>query len=264
MRAKEVYFRCLSNTDIGKCREENQDAILVRETVSGNEKVTVACVCDGVGGLERGSEASRTAVNKLEEWIDCELPYLVSDTETIEKRLRLLVGEINSDLYYRNIRLGSGSGTTFSAILLGEDHFTVCHAGDSRIYRISEKAEQITEDHSWIARQVKSGNMTEDATARDKRKNVILKCLGVSQSIMPDVFSGFWTAPVSFLLCTDGFWHCLSEGELTEDFAPGFSSDRTVLERLTGVVKSRGEADNISVVAIDIPGDDEIGTLKLD
>lgn len=263
MRAKEVYFRCLSNTDIGKCREENQDAILVRETVSGNEKVTVACVCDGVGGLERGSEASRTAVNKLEEWIDCELPYLASDTETIEKRLRLLVGEINSELYYRNAMLGSESGTTFSAVLLCEDRFTVCHAGDSRIYRISETAEQITEDHSWIAKQVKSGNMAEDEASRDKRKNVILKCLGVSQNIEPDIFSCIYTAPVSFMLCTDGFWHCLSEGELAKNFSPGFSSDRTVLERMTGVVKSRGETDNISVVAIDVLDDDDIGTLKL-
>ena len=251
-----MNFHYFCHTDQGNVREKNEDALLVKCGRFSGENCLIACVCDGVGGLEQGEMASFCAVKILSDWFDMELPQLEFSERIIKKRLQVLIESINSEIYYHNKVSGIKSGTTFSCILFRADRYTVCHIGDSRIYRIGSTAGQLTEDHSWIAREVREGRMTEAEAEADQRKNVILKCLGAGPEIEADIFSGQINAPSVFLLCSDGFWHYLTKPEIEKFLSPDNFREGTLRE-LAEADKRRGETDNISAVAVRIDEGDE-------
>ena len=59
-----------------------------------------------------------------------------------------------------------GMGTTLTAMLYDAGRMYVAHAGDSRLYLFRDGTlRQITEDHSWVAEQIRAGNLTEDEAA---------------------------------------------------------------------------------------------------
>lgn len=253
-----MIFRFLCHTDIGNTREKNEDSLVVKSGSFGGVAILLAAICDGVGGLEGGETASYTAVSMISEWFDEELPVLEPEVRILKKRLESLAESINSRIRYENERAGKKSGTTCSALLLWKRYYLICHIGDSRIYMVDEKVYQLTEDHSWLAEEVRKGRMTAEEAERDIRKNRILKCFGAGQTAAPDLLAGEVRDPSSFVLCTDGFWHRITGEELKEKLGPGFSKDTAVLEKLTNLVKDRGEDDNISVIAVDVTaGDNE-------
>lgn len=102
--------------------------------------------------------------------------------EGIRQQWQSLLEEINGRL----IRYGKENqiqlGTTISAVLLNSDgQYMLCHVGDTRIYTLSDTLQQLTEDHTFIAREIKRGNMTIEEAKKDNRRNVLLQCIGVNE-----------------------------------------------------------------------------------
>ena len=59
----------------------------------------------------------------------------------------------------RATRSSQGMGTTLTALLFRNGRAYVAHVGDSRAYLFrDDRIEQLTEDHSWIAEQVRPGS----------------------------------------------------------------------------------------------------------
>src|SRR5205823_177252 len=55
-----------------------------------------------------------------------------------------------------------GMGTTLTAALVHAGRIHLVHAGDSRCYMFRDgRLRQLTDDHSWIAEQLRSGAITE-------------------------------------------------------------------------------------------------------
>ncbi len=87
--------------------------------------------------------------------------------EGIRQQWQSLLEEINGRL----IRYGKENqiqlGTTISAVLLNSDgQYMLCHVGDTRIYTLSDTLQRLTEDHTFIAREIKRGNMTIEEAKR--------------------------------------------------------------------------------------------------
>ena len=82
----------------------------------------------------------------------------------------------------------------------------IVHVGDSRVYQIDSALNQLTTDQTFVAREVSKGNMTIEQAKVDKRRNLLLQCVGASKVVEPQVLLGT-TKKGAYMLCSDGFRH---------------------------------------------------------
>jgi protein phosphatase len=140
-----------------------------------------------------------------------------------------------------------GMGTTLTAILVHGGKAHLVHAGDSRCYMFRDgQLRQISDDHSWIAEQLKAGSITLEEAKASKFRHVITKSIGFERDTDADLKS----VPVSpgdcFLLCSDGMSNYVEHGELERIIAMTWY--RKLPETLIALANDRGGDDNITVV----------------
>jgi serine/threonine protein phosphatase PrpC len=140
-----------------------------------------------------------------------------------------------------------GMGTTLTAVLVHAGKAHLVHAGDSRCYMFRDgQLRQLTDDHSWIAEQLRSGSISEAEAKASKFRHVITKSIGFEREIDADLKS----VPVSpgdcFLLCSDGLSNYVEHGELERIVAMTWY--RRLPQQLIELANDRGGDDNITVV----------------
>ena len=145
-------------------------------------------------------------------------------------------------------------GTTAAILLLLDDVYIAVHIGDSRIYAFSEREPLITCDHSWVMEEVKAGRLRKEEMKNDPRRNILMRCLGITQDAEADVTFGRRKENAVYLVCSDGFWR-ENETDEFEILLAGRSpenrrSAQAALARILDRNMSRGEDDNMSAVWI--------------
>ena len=156
-------------SDKGLVREDNEDAFFIDESIG------FFMVADGVGGNVAGEIASRLAVEFISNYILKTLSSgnEISLAEAINAANEAVneAGRLNSDL--------KGMATTVVAALARENHLTIANIGDSRAYLIRNRTiEQVTEDHSLVAENVRKGLLSKEEAKTAGDKNVITRALG--------------------------------------------------------------------------------------
>jgi protein phosphatase len=140
-----------------------------------------------------------------------------------------------------------GMGTTLTAMLVHGGRAHVVHAGDSRCYVFRDgQLRQLTEDHSWIAEQLRAGSISEAEAKSSKFRHVITKSIGFERDIEADTRSVPVSAGDCFLLCSDGMTNHVEHGELERIVAMTWY--RRLPATLVELANSRGGDDNITVV----------------
>ena len=140
-----------------------------------------------------------------------------------------------------------GMGTTLTALLVHGGRAHVVHAGDSRCYVFRDgKLRQLTEDHSWIAEQLRAGSISEAEAKASKFRHVITKSIGFERDIDADTKSVSVSPGDCFLLCSDGMTNYVEHGELERIVAMTWY--RRLPATLVELANSRGGDDNITVV----------------
>ncbi len=251
-----MRFTATADTDIGISKNTNQDSVLIKHASSDVGEVLMAIVCDGMGGLSKGELASATVIRSFARWFDEDLPLELEnvDMQVIGAKWSLLLKELNARILEYSKRVcRAGMGTTFSGILFVGNQYVIAHVGDSRVYYIDTALTQLTTDHTFVAREVSRGTMTPEQAKADKRRNMLLQCVGASRSVDPQIISG-QTQKGVYMLCTDGFRHEISDREIHEALNPVNLRDKSAMHGnaryLIEQVKAREEKDNISVVLI--------------
>lgn len=249
-------------TDQGIVKELNQDAFSLKVANASTGKLAFAMVCDGLGGLKQGELASKEVVLAFDEWFRTELSSMVSNGNFTREQLyrqwgtRIKTIEKKMKVYGESQNIAMG--TTLSALLIYKNQYYICHVGDSRIYRIHEKIELLTTDHTLVAQEILMGRMTEEAAKEDVRRNVLLQCVGTLAASSPQFLSGRIKNNTTFLMCSDGFVHKVSEQEIQEGFSPEAMQKKRDIEemckRLTHLAMERGEKDNITAVGVVVKG----------
>ncbi|MBR5515671.1 MAG: serine/threonine-protein phosphatase [Clostridia bacterium] len=245
-------------TDIGVKRKTNQDSLALIKADTDFGEVLLAVMCDGMGGHQSGELASKTIVVKFEKWFKTEFPVLLYkgvDESILKECWSRLIEESNSLLVKYGKEKGVELGSTLTAFLFIADRYYAVHVGDSRGYEISEDAiNQITRDHSLLADAVRKGIMTEEEASKDSRKNILLECVGITDNVKVDFYSGNIKEKHTYLLCSDGFWHFLDIEDYTHYLSGERIEDNKMLRMhlnfLVETVKQRGEKDNISVIGV--------------
>ncbi len=247
-------------SDIGICKKVNQDACCARMMKIGGHTLVLAVVCDGVGGLQEGDYASKSTIQFLNNWFD----YTVSRNiqgKSEEQLMQYLKDEIEQCIQKQNHLIyeyaqakGIRTGTTLTLLLIVNRRYITAQIGDSRAYRISNELYQLTEDQSIVAQEVRAGRLSKEDARCDKRRNVILQCVGASEYLHVVYESGNVNAEDVFFICSDGFVHELKDAEIRELLRPVSLVDRESIKRslisAVALVKERGEKDNITIVLI--------------
>jgi len=244
-------------TDRGSIKRTNQDSLLVQCMETERGEVLFAAVCDGMGGMEKGELASATMVRALSDWFRqfFTVKKTIYGEIEIQNQWQELLEKTNCQLIQygqeKNIQLG----TTVTAILIfPSGKYLFLHIGDTRIYQINNKIIQLTQDHTYVAREIRRGNMTAMQAEEDSRRNVLLQCMGINDYFEPQIATGTARKNEGILLCSDGFRHKVTDKELSDALEPTkFEEEKSIQEvlmRLTEWNRQRGETDNISAIYI--------------
>ena len=144
----------------------------------------------------------------------------------------------------------TGMGTTLVAATVKNDAVYVVNVGDSRLYKIGDKIEQITEDHSLVEEMVRMGEISKEQARNHPDKNIITKAMGVSDTVEPDYFDTDLQKGECLLMCSDGLTNMVSDRQIKE-----IVELRTDLEscakELIRAANQNGGRDNIAVVLIE-------------
>lgn len=252
-----MKYTFASHTDVGIRKSTNQDSFCIREAETDKGTVFFALLCDGMGGLAKGELASATLLNAMVTWFKQEFPVLLAggiEDSVIRARWTEIVRSNNETIMAYGAKNGFHLGTTLSAILLTQERYYVINVGDSRVYEIAGAVRQITEDQTVVAQELKYGIITPEQAENDPRNSVLLQCVGASQVVNPDFFFGTPVRNATYLLCSDGFRHKITPGEMAQCFAPQANTNaaqmRANIRALIELNKQRMEKDNITAALI--------------
>ena len=246
-------------SETGIAKKINQDSLCIKQAQTPEGEIVMAVMCDGMGGLSKGELASATVIRGFSDWFVTELPAIVRrcELESIPEQWTRLIEEQNQKLWEYGRANRVELGTTLTAMIIFEQgKYFIAQVGDTRVYELGIHIAQLTEDQSYVAREVKRGNMTPEQARIDSKRNVLLQCIGASAHVMPEITQGTARTGNSYLLCSDGFRHELRAEEMLRAVNAGDISDSTAITHLlTEMVhlnEERGEKDNISALLVHI------------
>jgi protein phosphatase len=226
--------------DRGRRRVNNQDTAYTTDLSDGWVLLIVA---DGVGGAAGGDVASRETVKAIQA-------YFASAVVTEpEADMQAALRQANARL--RELRLNdprlANMATTLVLALVREREFWIVSLGDSRAYVLDgDKFEQVTEDDSLVAEQVRAGLLTEEEAANAPMQNVITRGIGVEEDIEAEPIAHFTLNPGAvLLLCSDGLFRPLTDEEIADTLRTG--NVREVARELIRRANDKGGPDNIGV-----------------
>lgn len=241
-------MRILAKSDIGKARDMNQDYYYVSPIESD---IKLYILADGMGGYKGGEIASNLAVN-------CAKNYICNNWPKIEKDKIEIMNLINSSIEYANMIVYEKSleieelhdmGTTLEVVILWNNKVFIGHVGDSRVYRIRKNVmRRLTTDHSYVEKLIKDGSITKDEAYHHPNKNMLLKALGCSNLVKPDVFyKGFLKGDI-LLMCSDGLTNMLKESEI---YSVLLNNPDKPEVALINEANRMGGIDNITAIIVD-------------
>lgn len=250
-------------SDPGLVRDHNEDALAVTAFSAESALIpaSLLCVlCDGVGGNQGGETASQTAVEKITQVI------AASDGTAPLAQLTLAIQSASDSIYQAaagNHELRGMATTTAVAWLIGNRLFTAT-VGDSRIYLLrGGRAFQISTDHTWLQEAFEAGLVTKAEFKHHPNAHVIKRFLG--GKVPPEVdtrlqigedesqnMQGALMAPGDIVfICSDGISDLVEPKELANLFVG--TPMHAALEGLKQLAYLRGAADNLSMIAVQIP-----------
>ena len=237
-----------SKTDIGLMRSSNQDYCKTGELSDGS---VWAVVCDGMGGANGGSTASRIAAETIAEQLK-ELYHTEKYRDDMEKLIKTAIAIANQRVYDMSLNVYSlsGMGTTVVAAVVKEEVVHIVHAGDSRAYLYENGSlTQITKDHSMVQELVDIGQITPEEARNHPNKNIITRALGTRENLKTDYNGVKFDKDSVLLICTDGLSNYLTDENIAE-FIKKSRGDELV-GRLVEQAKMMGGSDNITVAVIE-------------
>ncbi len=242
------------DTDVGRRRSSNEDAFFL------DDRIGLYVVADGMGGHAAGEVASQEAVETVYGMVKRgvrDLTALVDplDEQAARKAQRLLESAIQAATYMvfsiaELDKKKSGMGTTISAVLVLGTYAVTGQVGDSRIYKAcGDDVEQLTEDHTLIAWQLKQGLITPAEARMSPHRNVITRAVGNREYVEVDTRLVPLRRGDRLLLCSDGLHGYLRDSDVAPIMKLGGQAG---VRKFIDLANERGGKDNITAIIVSI------------
>jgi serine/threonine protein phosphatase PrpC len=249
-----MRVRFAGDSNVGMKRAHNEDSFYLPESER------LAIVADGMGGHASGEVASRMAVDTIAGFFKAtQEEQQLTWPFKMDKGHRYDVNRMVTAIKLANLKIHEqaqkdprchGMGTTVVSALFLDDALVVGHVGDSRLYRKRDNMfEQITEDHSLLNDYIKMKHLSPEEIAAFPHKNVIVRALGMKDTVQVDVHVDAPRMGDVYLICSDGLSGMIKDEEMAEIAMSDRDLD-VVCERLITTANKNGGLDNITVVAV--------------
>jgi len=250
-------------TDVGCVRTNNED------NLAFDAKAGIFVVCDGIGGAVAGEVASKLAVdcviNYFKGATGGKYPLFGNQLEGVSEGAQALASAIqmaNQAIFESAVKQPEhrGMGSTIVAVLVKDDQVHIGHVGDSRIYLLRQGTiQQLTNDHSLVAEQVRHGLITKEEAERSALQNIIIKALGSEETVEPDVDDIIPIPGDILLLTSDGLTKHAKDDQIQKIVASAPSME-VACTNLIQAAKDGGGEDNITCLLLRVIDNPQMAT----
>lgn len=240
-------MKVFAKTDLGKARDINEDFYYI---AAEENEFKIYILADGMGGYNGGEIASRLATNSVKGYIETNFKQIQHDRESILKLITDAIEYANMVVYEKAKETEGleNMGTTLEVCLIYNSKVFIGHVGDSRIYRIrKEFIRKLTQDHSYVQTLVKDGTITKEEAENHPKKNMLMKALGATPFVEPDVMVRGFLKDDVLLMCSDGLTNMIKEEEIYEYVK---KDPHNCCEQLVERANDLGGYDNITAIVI--------------
>ena len=240
-------MRAFAKSDVGKLRDTNEDSYYISNV---DDEIKIFILADGMGGYNGGEIASKLAVSTALSYIQTNFANTPKEKEDILNLIKSAMEYANMVVYEKsnNEKELTGMGTTLEVCLIYNNKVYIGHVGDSRVYRIrKEFIRKLTHDHSYVQKLVKDGTITEEEARNHPKKNMLMKALGCTAFLEPDVTVKGFIKDDIILMCSDGLSNMLDDEEIYEIIR---QEGTLAAEKLVEKANENGGYDNITAIVI--------------
>ena len=260
----DCKYITLSHT--GPTRGQNEDACYPPsgdpQYQNTGHDLSLAIVCDGVGGHQGGEVASNLAIDTIRRRIENVLDkpenrYPDSISLQIERSTCVANDQISLRNDTENRQERERMGTTMVMTLVYGHEAYIAHIGDSRVYRITRTGcHQMTLDDDLATREVRlSGILYREALAMNSSGS-LFQALGMNSStaLHPNIRRLILDEECIFLLCSDG----ISDRDRIEQYwqseilpvLEGKVDLSTACQRTINMANTRNGHDNSTIALV--------------
>lgn len=242
-------------THVGRKRTHNED------NLAALPEESLYMVADGMGGHTHGEVASQMAVETITSFFrmttrDEDVTWPFKEEKNLrydENRLVTAIKFSNQRIYEaasREKRFG-GMGTTIVTAFFTEGCAYLGHVGDSRGYRLRDgNIEQVTDDHSLLNDYIKANKLTPEEIENFPHKNVIVRALGMKDTVQVDINRLDPQPGDYYLLCSDGLSGMITDEEIRDITLAGKGDLEKICADLIAAANDNGGTDNITVALV--------------
>ncbi len=239
-----MKVRLAYRTDVGKVRERNEDSGCVHTLDSIS--INVLGVADGMGGHAGGDIASKTAIEVMEKRIG----ELDEPPDRPLDLIKSIILQANNTICNAAEKEDMDMGTTLTIGLHIGKILYVGHVGDSRVYTIAKNIwKQITEDHSWVAEQVRQNNMTQEEAEASPYRSSLMRYIGTRKHLEISLYRQAVQKKTTYLFCTDGLHGYINDEEIVR-YVRKIRNVKRLCRKLIRLANKKGGEDNITVALL--------------
>ena len=241
-------------TDVGQRRDHNEDAI------ASDAEVGLVVLADGMGGYKAGEVASEIAIlsitAEIKEAMEATVPGQNDILLGMQSEAQLILNAVRNanDAIYQVSQSQpqcAGMGTTLVVGLFTNNKVLVGHIGDSRMYRLRhQQLTQITEDHSLLQEQIKSGLITPEQAKFSANKNLVTRAVGIDPEVDLELNEFDVEVGDIYLLCSDGLTDLVDDNIIAATLNMLSSNLTDAAQKLVQMANENGGKDNISVILV--------------
>ena len=240
---RDFLLQYFGITDPGCRRSHNEDNYLI------DDNRLIFAVADGVGGLQGGEIASRTALGEISSCLN----DMQSNKESYPRLERLTteaIASANTVVYRYGIEHDKRIATTVSLMALNGYHACVANVGDSRVYLWRNNSlDQLTTDHSLKQEMIANGVLAVDAKVSSSVEHVITRAIGAAEDVEIDASKHHLQQNDVYLICTDGITSMLKDEEIQKTLKR-METPEQAGNALLAKAKAAGGKDNITLILL--------------
>jgi protein phosphatase len=241
-------------TDVGKLRNDNEDALLV------DDELGLYVVADGMGGHRAGEVASKLVIESIQDYLSKDATGEDAQDDTLRDASlsthanRVLAGieHANKVVYQAalNEEAFEGMGSTVSMLLFAANTLVAANVGDSPIYLIhNQKLQTLSIPHTVMAEQMA---IDPEAAAElgSEYHHMLTQAMGANLTVDANICEIPYFKGDILVIGSDGLTDLVNPEETLEIAikAPPESACRQMVD----LANDRGGLDNITVIVVQI------------
>jgi len=240
-----------ARTDPGTLRSLNEDSIA---TV---DELGLLVLSDGMGGYQSGDVASRITTQVIVEGLTQALKDKTHQDSGVAAIVEAVVKRANRAIYLEgesraqreHTSREQAMGSTLALLLLKNNHVTLAHIGDSRIYRLrANRLELLTHDHSLLQEQIDQGILSAEAAATSHNRHLVTRGLGLQAEVEVALDACEALPGDIYLLCSDGLNDMVDNADIELVLNSLQANLPLAASQLVMIANDNGGEDNISVI----------------